>query len=560
MSRVVTVHLEDVEIPQRLLAEGRLTPADVAKVRHLSSSSGQPVRLVLDRLGLVSQTDWAGIMAQDHDLPLLALDDFPVRLPKDDRLSSEYMRRNGIALLEAAADGAAPLIAIANPLARRVRQALAMIYGPGIRYAVATDRDIETALDRSASAEEAAPEEVLSIALSDGDLDADRLTELANNAPTVRYLDRLFAQAVEAGATDIHLEMLEGGPRIRLRLDGILSETAAMERHLYEGVVSRLKILAGMDISERRLPQDGRIRQQIAGRRIDIRVASAPTVLGETLVLRLLDNAQKRASLGGLHLPGAVAARLRQALRQPNGLILMTGPTGSGKTTTLHAALAELNEIGRKIVTIENPVEIQTAGLVQIEVKAELGWTFAAALRTVLRHDPDVIMVGEIRDAETAELAVRAALTGHLVLSTLHTNRATEAVMRLTDMGVPDYLLTSVLRVVGAQRLVRTLCDCAAPVDLARRPRLRTLLAKFAAVDPSLGPVERWSPRLPTGCPRCNRTGYAGRAALFEVATEDGAGVQGGRTLGLEGLALLASGRTTLEELVRVLGAGRFWI
>ena len=570
MTRVMTVHLEDVEIPQRLLTGGDLTPADVAKVRHLSASSGQPVRLVLDRLGLVSQTSWAEMMSADHDLPLLAADDFPESAPGDPRLSIDYMRRNGIALLELPQDGP-PRIAIANPLARRVRLALSMIYGGDVRYAVATDRDIEAALDRSAAQAEAAEaaeaEDGLpgADALADGDLDTDKLTELANNAPVVKYLDRLFAEAVEARATDIHVEMLEAGPRVRLRLDGILSETAAMERHLYDGVVSRLKILAGMDISERRLPQDGRIRQKTAGRRVDIRVASAPTVLGETLVLRLLDNSATRARLDGLDLPDAVGARLRDALRQPNGLILMTGPTGSGKTTTLHAALAELNEIGRKIVTIENPVEIQTPGLVQIEVKPELGWTFAAALRTVLRHDPDVIMVGEIRDAETAELAVRAALTGHLVLSTLHTNRAAEAALRLQDMGVPDYLLGSVLRLVGAQRLVRTLCDCAQPVDLAARPKMAKLLGRLAPLDPGLGPLADWTPRLPKGCPACSQTGFAGRAALFEVADDaegaagDAAASAGGRTLGLEGLGLIARGRTTLPELVRVLGAGKFW-
>ncbi len=563
MARILTVPAEDVEIPLRFLSDGTLGAADVARVRQVAGSTGQPVRIVLDRLGIVSQKLWAETVAQDHRLPLIGLDDFPLRLPRDARLALDFMKRNGVALLSL--DGEVPRIAIANPSAQMVRQALRMIFGDRIDYVVATDRDIEAALARSESAERADEAGSAPVAVAESDLDTDRLMELANNAPTVRYLDWLFSRAVETGATDIHVEAMEKGPRVRLRVDGILAETDPVDRHLYEGVISRLKILAGMDISERRLPQDGRIRQKSAGRPIDFRVASAPSVHGETLVLRLLDNSAARARLDSLDLPPAVLKSLRTALRQPNGLILVTGPTGSGKTTTLHAALAELNSSGRKIITIENPVEIQTPGLIQIEVKPDIGWTFAAALRTVLRHDPDVLMVGEIRDAETAELAVRAALTGHLVLSTLHTNRAAEAVLRLTDMGVPDYLLRSVLRLVGAQRLVRTLCDaCAQPAAKRGEAKYEEFLGKLARLDPGLGPPAGWSPRDPKGCPACNATGYAGRVALFEMLDDTqvaGAGDPGPRrrTMGLEGIGLVASGRTTFAELVRVFGAGRFW-
>jgi general secretion pathway protein E len=560
MARALTVALDDIEIPERFLTDGTLGMADVMRVRQIASSTGQPVRIVLDRLGIVSQKLWAETIAADHGLPVIGLDDFPLRLPKDDRLSMDYMKRNSVALLSL--DNGRARIAIANPAARMVLQAIGMVFGQVLDLVVATDRDIEAALSRSEAAEADDP---VAMVVTDGDLDTDRLTELANNVPTVRYLDGLFARAVESGATDIHIEMLERGPRVRLRLDGILVEIDAMERHIYDGVVSRLKILAGMDISERRLPQDGRIRQKSAGRSIDFRVASAPTVHGETLVLRLLDNKEARARLDKLNLPASVVGPLRGALSQPNGLILMTGPTGSGKTTTLHAALAELNDIGRKIITIENPVEIQTPGLIQIEVKAELGWTFASALRTVLRHDPDVLMVGEIRDAETAELAVRAALTGHLVLSTLHTNRAADAVLRLTDMGVPDYLLKSVLRLVGAQRLVRTLCDhCAEPIhDL--NDQEAELLQGLARLDPSLGPPDTWVPCVSVGCTRCNDTGFAGRTAVFEMlddtesfAAAKASGKPTHRTMEMEALGLFARGRTTLPELVRVFGTTAF--
>ncbi|MEJ8561266.1 GspE/PulE family protein [Yoonia sp. GPGPB17] len=566
----MTVHLDDIEIPARFLHDGTLSHADVLRVRQVSSTTGQPVRVVLDRLGIVPQSTWAEAVAQDHDLPLLSLDDFPLRLPQDSRLSLDYMKQNSIALLTVD-ETEPPKVAIANPMAAQVRRALKMTFGAEIDYAVATDRDIDAALARSAAAADdeqktATATETLLTVTEDGD-DTDRLLELANNAPTVRYIDGLLAKAVESKATDIHVEMLEKTPRVRLRIDGILVPANPIERHLYDGVVSRLKILAGMDISERRLPQDGRIRQQTAGRSIDIRVASMPTVHGETLVLRLLDNSKTLAALDRLAMPDLAFGRMKDALSQPNGLILVTGPTGSGKTTTLHASLAQINDSGRKIITIENPVEIQTPGLIQIDVNPDLGWTFASALRSVLRHDPDVLMVGEIRDAETAELAVRAALTGHLVLSTLHTNRASEAVLRLGDMGVPDYMLQSVLRLVGAQRLIRTLCsNCAEPVALHENDKYMTLAQSFYDADPTLGPPDSWQPKMAVGCSLCNNTGYVGRKALFEMLTPEEAMAPADqsraqqRTMGLEGVGHFARGETTLNELVRVFGAGAFWI
>jgi type II secretory ATPase GspE/PulE/Tfp pilus assembly ATPase PilB-like protein len=367
-------------------------------------------------------------------------------------------------------------------------------------------------------------------------------------------------------ATDIHLEPIQTSARVRLRVDGELVEVQAPERGIYEGVVSRLKILAGMDISERRLPQDGRIRQRLAGREIDMRVASAPMIHGETIVLRLLDNHDGLSKLADLKLPAHVSKRLESVIKQPNGLILVTGPTGSGKTTTLHAAMNELNDTRRKIVTIENPVEIQTPGLQQIEVNAELGWTFAAALRTVLRHDPDVIMVGEIRDSETAELAVRAAMTGHLVFSTLHTNSASDAATRLIDLGVPEYLMKSVVRLVAAQRLVRRVCpSCAEPIDLERRPKTRDVFTKLDQRTGSHTDPKAWNLVKSVGCDACNQTGFRGRLALFEaMEPEELAAMQkhgtsrGLHTMGSEGVRMIAEGHTTLEEVMRVLGVKYF--
>ncbi|MEM8537319.1 MAG: GspE/PulE family protein [Pseudomonadota bacterium] len=506
------------KVPAIFLENGTLTDADLLQVSDAAVATGQPVRVVLDRLGLIPQKEWARAAAVHLGYPLLSADDLPSRFPDDPRLSTDYLRRSAIVPVEVTEHRA--FFAVADPFDEDAIAALQMIFGNALSLAVATDRDIEVATARNeaslADAQLAADRTVLP---SDGlDLDTDRLTELANNAPTVRYLDTLFDSAVEMRATDIHLEPVRNSARVRLRVDGDLLEVQPPDQGIYEGVVSRLKILAGMDISERRLPQDGRIRQRLAGRQIDMRVASAPMIHGETMVLRLLDNHEGLSNLADLRLPDHVARRLGTAIKQPNGLILVTGPTGSGKTTTLHAAMNALNDTRRKIVTIENPVEIQTPGLQQIEVNPDLGWTFAAALRTVLRHDPDVIMVGEIRDSETAELAVRAAMTGHLVFSTLHTNSAQDAATRLIDLGVPAYLMQSVVRLVAAQRLVRRVCKaCVKIIDADRAPKKRALLEKLDQRTGAQTDSAKWRIAQTVGCEACNNTGYRGRIAVFEA-------------------------------------------
>ncbi len=550
-------------IPAIFLENGTLSDHDLQKVKDAAAATGQPVRAVLDRLGLISQKEWARACAEHLNSPLVTLDDMPVRLPEDPRLSADYLRRSAIVPLEIAPDRA--FFAVADPFDDNAIAALEMIFGAGLSVGIATDRDIEMAMARDKAAAQAeAPDASDLVAPSDGlDLDTDKLTELANNAPTVRYLETLFDAAIEMRATDIHLEPVQAATsaRVRLRVDGELTEVQSPDPGIYEGVVSRLKILAGMDISERRLPQDGRIRQRLSGREIDMRVASAPMIHGEAIVLRLLDNHEGLSKLKDLHLPAHVSERLGAAIAQPNGLILVTGPTGSGKTTTLHAAMNALNETRRKIVTIENPVEIQTPGLQQIEVNAELGWTFAAALRTVLRHDPDVIMVGEIRDSETAELAVRAAMTGHLVFSTLHTNSAHDAATRLIDLGVPEYLMKSVVRLVAAQRLVRRVCTtCAVVAD----DQTRTL---FTQLDQRTGghtDPTTWNLKTSVGCDACNQTGFRGRLALFEAMEPEELALAGKdastgvRTMASEGVRMVAEGQTTLEEVMRVLGVKSF--
>ena len=529
----------------RLTGEGRISTADADRAVAAARDTGQPIRMVLDRLGLVSQKDWASTAAAVAGLDLIGASDMPCPLPAVGRLSPEFLQRKGIAPLDPTA--ARPAFALADPDDAEAMRALRMAFGSELDLFVATDRDIAAARAASLEAE-----------LPDGaaELDDAALRELANNAPTITFIESLFAQAVERRATDIHLETQERGLRVRCRIDGMLTEAAAPAPVLVGGVLSRIKILAGMDISERRLPQDGRIRQRVGGRTVDMRVASLPSTTGETLVLRLLDGSAGLNRLSDLELPGDIERAFRRAATQPDGLILVTGPTGSGKTTTLHALLAELNETGRKVVTIENPVEITAPGAVQVEVRPEIGLSFAAVLRTVLRHDPDILMVGEIRDPETAELAVRAAMTGHLVLSTLHTNSAAEAVQRMTDLGVPRYLLDPVLRMTAAQRLVRRLCECAGHVrPEARDPRLARMMARLR---PELGASE-WRLRSPKGCERCRGTGYRGRRAVFEALDETAiADGTEPRPMSAAAIDLVIAGETSLQEVARVFGARAF--
>lgn len=523
--------------------------------------SHRPVRVVMERLGIMSQRDWAKKASEISGFPLLSLDDIPTSFPEDARLSPAFQARKAVLLSALDAQGATAIVA--DPFDPDTMRALSQLFGENLTLQIATERDIEAARERAfAEAEADAATDRALVLDGKTEIDDTTLHELANDAPTIRFLETMFSEAIEARATDIHIEPQKDGMRIRLRIDGILSERSMPPRTLERGIVSRVKILAGMDISEKRLPQDGSIAQRIGGTSIDMRVATAPGVHGESIVLRVLDNDADLGSLEALTMPTPVLQAFREATAQPNGLILMTGPTGSGKTTTLHAALGDINEVGRKIVTIENPVEINTPGLVQIEVKPEIGLTFASVLRTVLRHDPDVLMVGEIRDAETAELAVRAAMTGHLVFSTLHTNRAGEALARMMDMGVPDYLLRSVLRLAAAQRLVRKLCSCSQKASKSIGPAMIEQIKAMATLAPDLPKTADWDLRMPTGCEACHGTGYKGRVAVFEtlgpaqltssLQTSD----QALQAAGMPRAAfdLIVSGETSVEEIIRVFG------
>jgi general secretion pathway protein E len=386
------------------------------------------------------------------------------------------------------------------------------------------------------------------------------LLDSENDAPIIRMINVLLTQALRQGASDIHVEPYETRSVVRFRVDGTLQNVAEPHRALHAAMVSRIKIMANLDIAEKRLPQDGRISLRLAGRQVDVRVATLPTGFGERAVLRLLDKEGGRLELTSLGMDDATLAKIDELIHQPHGIILVTGPTGSGKTTTLYAALSRIDSLGLNIMTVEDPIEYELDGVSQTHVNSKIGMTFARALRSILRHDPDVIMIGEIRDLETAQIAVQASLTGHLVLATLHTNDAVSATTRLVDMGVEPYLLSSSLLGVLAQRLVRKLCD-----------------ACKAAYEPSAADLSELGQRHaggklfgPAGCTECNGTGYSGRTGIYELLTMDeeakrlvhqaaseqllrthvvGAGM---RVLREDSLRWVISGVTSLEEAVRV--------
>jgi general secretion pathway protein E len=406
------------------------------------------------------------------------------------------------------------------------------------------------------------------------EVDLDRLAEeipesqdlldAQDDAPVIRLINALFGEALKRDASDIHIETYEKSMSVRLRVDGILQEVLTPNRRLAPLLVSRIKVMSRLDIAEKRVPQDGRVSLRIAGRSVDVRVSTIPSNYGERVVMRLLDKQAARIDLTHLGMPDATLSTLVDLLHQPNGIILVTGPTGSGKTTTLYAGLMALNDRKRNILTVEDPVEYDIEGIGQTQVHAKVGMTFARGLRAILRQDPDVVMVGEIRDQETAEIAVQASLTGHLVLSTLHTNTAVGAITRLVDIGVEPYLIASSLKGVLAQRLVRRLCqECRTPVTLdATEARLLG--------DPSLAGAQAYNA---AGCEACQHTGYRGRQGVYELLPVDRelselihnrAGEQeilravGGKMTSLmsEGRRLVMEGQTSLDELLRSVREG----
>ena len=446
------------------------------------------------------------------------------------------------------------VVAMAAPADPAMVEALSLSSGRQVTVLERDGRTIEAALLRLFSAHsEPEPGDQA------GDDDVDRLKDLASEAPVVRLVGHLIEEAVRVGASDIHIEPFPDRLAVRLRVDGVLRDLPSPPVKFARAAVSRIKIMANLNIAERRLPQDGRVSQSVLGHALDLRVSIVPTVHGESAVIRLLDHSASIRQLSGLGLRPEDETTLRRLMEHPNGMILVTGPTGSGKTTTLYTALGLIDAGSRKVLTIEDPVEYHMERVNQIQVRPQIGLTFAAILRSLMRQDPDVIMVGEMRDGETADIAVHAALTGHLVLSTLHTNSAAGALTRLIDMGVEPFLLTSTLRLVIGQRLVRTLCPH------CKRPRPAT-----AEEQQVFAPLAMLTLFDAQGCDSCAGTGYQGRIGLFELMSLDdrlrtltleragsdrieaAAREAGMQSLWEDGLAKVSQGLTTLAEVRRV--------
>lgn len=552
--------LEEERLAEALRSRGLIEPDALGRARRVAADSGERLDRVLTRLGLVAERAMAETLAGVLGLRVAGAADYPDEPLYAERLSPRFLREAQVVPLEETADGL--LLAMADPLNGFVRTAVELAVGLPVLPLVAIPAELEAALERLLRAREAGEGggAVDAVAV-DGDApdDVEKLRDIASEAPVIRLVNQLIARAVDQRASDIHIEPFETRLRVRYRIDGVLQEQDAPPRRLASAIVSRIKIMARLDIAERRLPQDGRLKLVVRGKEVDFRVATAPTLHGEAVVLRILDWSNVKLDFESLGFEGTPLERFLAQLDRPNGIVLVTGPTGSGKTTTLYAALSRLNSTERKILTVEDPVEYQLEGVNQIQVKPEIGLSFAHVLRSFLRHDPDVMMVGEIRDLETAQVATQAALTGHLVLSTLHTNGAAASINRLLDIGLADYLVVSALVGVVAQRLVRVLCrDCRAPYPAPPE------LAARLGLEPGT-----WLYR-PVGCPACGGTGYAGRTGVYEVlamdealrrailSRADAAGLhraaaEGGmRSLFDDGVAKVLAGLTTPEEVWRV--------
>jgi general secretion pathway protein E len=551
-----------------LVESGAIDRRTLDRARRVASETGGRLDQVLTQLGLMSDRGLAEALAELIAAPVVVASDYPDRPLFHDRLKAKFLRR-ARALPIAATDDRATL-AMADPLDVFTRDAVAAALGRPVAIAVAIPVELEAALDRlyAELAESGDAEEMLDEVLPDAEPaeeDAERLKDLASEAPVIRLVNQLIARAVETRASDVHLEPFPDRLRVRYRYDGVLHEIEPPPARLQAAVISRIKIMARLDIAERRLPQDGRIKLTVRGHEIDFRVSTIPSLHGETVVLRVLDRTAVEFDYTKLGLPVDIRQGVERALELPNGMVLVTGPTGSGKTTTLYTGLLRLNTVARKIVTVEDPIEYQLTGINQIQVKPQIGLNFANLLRSILRQDPDVIMIGEIRDLETAQIAVQAALTGHLVLSTLHTNSAASTMTRLRDMGLEDYLMTATLKAVLAQRLVRRLC----PLCKTAEPAPAALIERFGLERLAAGKAITLYHHHPIGCPECRGTGFRGRRAIAELlvpnraidqlifdgaddaAIERTAVEQGMRPIFDSGLLAVLEGDTTIEEVVR---------
>jgi general secretion pathway protein E len=569
---------------QRLIELGKLDSGSAERALSLQtqgrlpSENGQPapdpnnwepIGSILVKLGLVSERDLAECLAEQLNVRLVTREEFPADLPAPKGISRQFLEDHRIVVIDETETEL--VLVMASPQDSYQREALELFFGERrVVGCLGIPSEIEATLqslrdgadDTGAQAE--GPEAL--VQLMD---DVEQLRELAGEAPVIKLVNQIIRNAAECGASDIHIEPFEAHLTVRYRVDGMLREVNAPPPHYTAAIISRVKIMADMNIAERRLSQDGRFRQRVSGEEFDVRVSTVPTMHGESVVMRLLRREQVEFDFHSLGFSTIQEELMRDLLDVPHGIVLVTGPTGSGKSTTIYAALKHLHSPERMIITVEDPVEYNIRGINQMQAKPQIGFTFANALRSIVRQDPDVIMVGEMRDAETAQIAVQSALTGHLVLSTLHTNDAAGSITRMLDMGVQDYLVTSAVNAVQAQRLVRTLCHaCRQLCEPVEDPEKRARLDELA-------PEGKATIYEAVGCEQCEGTGYSGRTTILEIlemtdsmrelvlqrpdATKIAAAAvaEGMVPMRQDGLKKIVAGITTVDEVLRVTAGQR---
>ena len=554
----------DERVVAALLAKGRLKDADLARARRLQEETGGSLLTLLARLGLVSERDHAEACADVLGLPLVSTKDAADLPPEGIALSTRFMKQ--FHLVPVAEDATAIDVLVADPQEEYALDAVRLASGRAVRARIALRSEIDDLVERWHGQGRSAMGAIVESADGEagGDIDdVEHLRDLASEAPVIRLVNLIIQRAVELRASDIHIEPFENRLKVRYRIDGVLEEGESPPQNLTAAVISRVKIMARLNIAERRLPQDGRIMLRVQGKELDLRVSTVPTAHGESVVMRLLDRETVVFDFHKLGFTDAFLPQFQRVLEQPHGILLVTGPTGSGKTTTLYTALSKLNTPDVKIITVEDPVEYQIEGINQIQAKPQIGLDFANALRSIVRQDPDIIMIGEMRDLETARIAIQSALTGHLVLSTLHTNNAAGGITRMLDMGVEDYLLTSTVNGILAQRLVRRL----EPTYAEKYPASPEEIEKFGLrrFQPN-GEIFLYRARPSALAP----TGYLGRTTIMEFLVMDDelrravmrhAGMgeleqlarnAGMRTMYEDGIAKAMQGETTIEEVLRV--------
>jgi len=566
--RIGTLKLNEL-IGQVFLRRGLIDEEELRTALNLQAESREKLGKLLVDLGYVSERDCLSVVSEHIQTPAVTAADYPKVPVLDNSLSFRFMKQ--CKFMPVALEGDVLTLAMTDPLDGATLDSIRQATGLRTRALLGAESEIMDALERFYGSSSGAMGRIIEGIdedeienLSDEIDDIEQLKDLASEAPVIRLVNLLISKAIESRASDIHIEPFEKDLKVRYRIDGILHDVESPPKKLKAAIISRVKIMSRLNIAERRLPQDGRIKLKVLGRDIDLRVSTLPTLYGESVVMRILDKSNSGLyDINALGFPADSLEAFESLIRRPHGIFLVTGPTGSGKTTTLYSALTAINLPDKKIITIEDPVEYQIEGVNQIHVNAQIGLTFGAGLRHIVRQDPDVIMVGEIRDLETAEIAIRAALTGHLVFSTLHTNDAPSAISRLTDMGAEDYLIASSVLGILAQRLVRVICPHC-KVEIHPMPEM---LNEIGFPRHGAGNDRFHEGR---GCAECSNTGFIGRIGIYElmiindeirkltVGKADAGQIRkkaienGMRSLRDDGWLKVRQGITSIAEVIRV--------